>query len=485
MEAAKVSVIQRAPRGGSLLAKRPSQRLAAGVLAAGHGKRIKSRVPKVLQPLCGRPVLWHVLKGIKTVRAETVFVIIRERGNEIEEAIGSWDLRLPIEFVTQPEPSGTGHAVMAAEHRLLEFDEVLVANGDEPLVTGAQLKELVSIRRRRKAAVAVQTTIPHDARGFARVIREGDELVRLAEGSDATPQELAVTEVATGAYAFAREDLFRALPLVNRENRQREYYLPDVLGILREKGERVVVQLVDIGGAVGVNSRSELARAATILRRRINDELMDSGVAILDPDQTYIDIGVRVGRETQLLPQTILQGDVRIGEGCTIGPGTTIIDSTVADGAVVEQSVVKRSAIGKDAAVGPFSHIRPDTVLGKGAKVGSFVEVKASRIGDGSKVPHLSYIGDATIGKNVNVGAGTVTVNYDGYDKHRTFIGDDVRIGSDTMLVAPVRIGRGAVTGAGSVISKDVPAGTLAVERAEQRHVSGYRERKDRERGDK
>jgi bifunctional UDP-N-acetylglucosamine pyrophosphorylase/glucosamine-1-phosphate N-acetyltransferase len=212
---------------------------------------------------------------------------------------------------------------------------------------------------------------------------------------------------------------------------------------------------------------------------------MEAGVAIVDPDQTYVDVGVRVGRESKLLPQTFLEGAVRIGEGCTIGPSSRIEDSTIADGAVVEQSVVRGSAIGAGATVGPFSHIRPNTVLGKEAKVGSFVEVKASRIGDGSKVPHLSYIGDATIGRNVNVGAGTVTVNYDGYDKHRTFIGDDARIGSDTMLVAPVRIGRGAVTGAGSVISKDVPPGALAVERTDQRHVSGYRQRKDRERGGK
>jgi bifunctional UDP-N-acetylglucosamine pyrophosphorylase/glucosamine-1-phosphate N-acetyltransferase len=423
-----------------------------------------------------------VLKAIKAARAETVFVVIRERGNEVEEAVASWDLKLPIEFVVQAEPAGTGHAVMAAEHRLLDSDEVLVANGDEPLVTGAQLRELISLRRKRKAAVAVQTTVPSDARGFARVIREGDELIRLAEGSDATSQELEVSEVATGVYAFAREDLFRALPLVTRDNRQREYYLPDVLGILREKGERLVVQVVDIGGAVGVNSRAELARAGAVMRRRINGELMETGVAILDPEQTYVDVGVRVGRDTTLLPQTILEGEVRIGQGCTIGPGTRISDSTVADGATIEESVVKGSAVGRGATVGPFSHVRPDTVVGKDAKVGSFVEVKASRIGDGSKVPHLSYIGDATIGKNVNVGAGTVTVNYDGYDKHRTVIGDDARIGSDTMLIAPVRIGRGAVTGAGSVISKDVPAGALAVERAEQRHVSGYRERKDSER---
>ena len=438
-------------------------------------------MPKVLQPLCGRPVLWHVLRAVKVLRPERVFVVIRERGNEIEEAVDSWELGLPVEYVVQSEPSGTGHAVMAAEHKLIDFDEVLVANGDEPLVSGRQLKELALMRRRRKAAVAVQTTIPHDPKGFARVIRDGDELVRLAEGSDATAEELAVTEVATGVYAFSREDLFRALPLVTRDNRQREYYLPDVLAILREKGERLVVQLVDIGGAVGVNSRSELARASAVMRRRINDEHMDAGVAILDPEQTYIDIGVRVGRDTTLLPQTILEGSVRIGEGCTIGPSSRIEDSTVADGATVEQSVVRGSAIGPGATVGPFSHVRPDTVVGKGAKIGSYVEIKASRIGEGTKVPHLSYIGDATIGKNVNVGAGTITVNYDGYEKHKTFVGDDARIGSDTMLIAPVRIGRGAVTGAGSVISKDVPAGALAVERGEQRHVSGYRQRKDGE----
>jgi bifunctional UDP-N-acetylglucosamine pyrophosphorylase/glucosamine-1-phosphate N-acetyltransferase len=467
------------------LAKRPSQHLGAVVLAAGHGKRIKSRLPKVLQPLAGRPVLWHVLSAVKAARPETVFVVIRERGNEVEQQVASWDLRLPVEFVVQAEPHGTGHAVMVAEHRLSAMDEVLVVNGDEPLVTGAQLKELVSLRRRRKAAAAVQTTIPQDAQGFARVIRDGDELVRLAEGSEASADELAVLEVATGVYAFAREDLFRALPLVNRDNSQREYYLPDVLGILREKGERLVVQLVDIGGAVGVNSRAELARAAVVMRRRLNEDLMAAGVAILDPEQTYVDVGVKVGRDTTLLPQTILEGATRIGEGCTIGPASRISDSTIADEAIVEQSVVRGAAIGPRASVGPYSHIRPETVVGADAKVGSFVEIKASRIGEGSKVPHLTYIGDATIGRNVNVGAGTITVNYDGYDKHRTVIGDDARIGSDTMLVAPVRIGRGAVTGAGSVITKDVPAGTLAVERADQRHVSGYRERKDRERGGK
>ena len=465
------------------MASRPSHRLVAVVLAAGHGRRIKSRTAKVLQPLCGRPVLWHVLDAIRATCPATVIVVIRNRGNDVEEAVGSWGLRLPVRFVAQPDPQGTGHAVMVAEGAVGDADEVLIANGDEPLVTGPQLRELVSLRRRRKAAIAVQTTVPQDAKGFARVVRDGDELVRLAEGSEASSEELEIPEVATGVYACRTEDLFGALPLVSRENRQREYYLPDVLGILRDKGERLVVQTVDIGGAVGVNSRIELARAAEVMRRRINEALMTHGVTIVDPTATYIDVGVRVGNDTTIHPQTHLEGATVIGEGCSIGPNARLVDTRVADDASIEQSSVSGSRIGPRAVVGPFSHVRPGTVLGADTKVGSFVEIKASRVGDGSKVPHLSYVGDATIGRNVNIGAGTVTVNYDGYAKHRTTIGDDVRIGSDTMLVAPVKIGRGAVTGAGSVITRDVPAGALAVERSEQRTVAGYRKRKDRQQG--
>jgi bifunctional UDP-N-acetylglucosamine pyrophosphorylase/glucosamine-1-phosphate N-acetyltransferase len=462
------------------VARKPSHRLAVLVLAAGHGRRIKSRLPKVLQPLCGRPVLWHVIQSVRALRADAVYVVVRDRGNRVEEGVRSWELRMPLDFVEQPEPLGTGHAVMVAEEAVGNVEEVVVVNGDEPLVTGVDLKALASLRRRRRVAAAVQTTIPDDAHGFARVIRQGDELVRLAEGTDATPGERAVAEIATGAYAFRREDLYRALPRVSRENRQREYYLPDVLGILREKGERLVVQLVDLGGTAGVNSRTELARAAAVMRRRINAELMAKGVTMTDPEQTYVDVGVRVGADTTILPQTHLEGATVIGTGCIVGPASLIQDSRIADGATIEHSVVRGARLGPRASVGPFAHLRPGTVLGADTKAGSFVEIKASRIGDGSKVPHLAYVGDATIGRNANIGAGTVTVNYDGYAKYRTTIGDDARIGSDTMLVAPVKVGRGAVTGAGSVITRDVPPGALAVERAEQRVVEGYRARKDR-----
>jgi bifunctional UDP-N-acetylglucosamine pyrophosphorylase / glucosamine-1-phosphate N-acetyltransferase len=462
--------------------RKPSPRIAVVVMAAGKGKRLRSTLPKVLHSVCGRPVLWHVLKATGALRADPVVVVVGHKGDEVEEAVRSWQLG-PVRFVDQEEMLGTGHALMVAERAVGRAGEVLVLPGDEPLVTGGQLRDLVRIRRRRDAAAVVQTTMAADPRGFGRVVREGEELVRITEGTEATPYELSIDEVATSVYVFRRDDLYGALPLTSSDTSQGEYYLHHVLPILKEKGERVFVHLVDNGGAVGANSRAELAQAATVLRRRIGAELMDRGVTLLDPDRTYIDAGVRVGEGTTILPDTYLEGDTRVGRGCSVGPGCRIEDSVIADGASVELSVVRGARIGPRAQVGPFAHIRPGTVLGPDTKAGSFVEIKASRIGAGSKVPHLAYVGDATIGRNVNIGAGTVTVNYDGYAKYRTRIGDDARIGSDTMLVAPVRVGKGAVTGAGSVITKDVPAGALAVERAEQRVVPGYRKRKDGEMG--
>jgi bifunctional UDP-N-acetylglucosamine pyrophosphorylase/glucosamine-1-phosphate N-acetyltransferase len=436
-------------------------------------------MPKVLHPICGRPVLWHVLQAVRAVRPETVAVVVGHGRDEVQDAVESWEVPLPIRFVHQDEPLGTGHAVMAAEEAVRASEDVVVLSGDEPLVTGPQLRDLLRLRRRRGAAAAIQTTVPDDPTGFGRIVRDGDDFLRIAESIEASPAERAISEVATGTYAFRREDLFKALPLVGRENAQREYYLPDVLGILREKGETIVVVRADNGGAVGANSRLEMARATAVMRLRINEGLMEHGVTLVNPNATYIDAGVRIGADTVIHPNTSLGGETRIGRGCVIGPSARIVDSRIEDGAEVRESVVTGSRIGREATVGPYAHIRPGTVLGPRTKAGSFVEIKASRIGEGSKVPHLSYVGDAVIGRNVNVGAGTVTVNYDGYGKHRTVIGDDVRIGSDTMLVAPVRIGKGAVTGAGSTITKDVPPGALAVERGDQRVVRGYRARKD------
>lgn len=463
------------------MANKPPHRLAAVVMAAGRGKRLRTRLPKVLHAVCGRPVLWHVLRAAAATRPDPVVVVIGHGGDEVEEAVRSWNLRLPIKFVRQDPPLGTGHAVMVAEREVGRTDDVLILPGDNPLITGDMLRGLFRLHRRRGPAVTVLSTEVADPKGYWRLIRDGSRLDKVVEESLASPEELASREVATSVYAFRREDLFRVLPRLDRENREGEYYLPDVLDILAEKGEDIRVHAADFGGALDVNSRSSLARATAVMRRRINEALMESGVTIIDPERTYIDAGVAVGADTTILPDTHLEGETRIGEGCRIGPGSVIANSRVTNQAVVELSVVRDSTIGPRATVGPYAHIRPGTVLGADTKAGSFVEIKASRIGNGTKVPHLSYVGDATVGKNVNIGAGTVTVNYDGYAKHRTVIGDDVRIGSDTMLIAPVKVGKGAVTGAGSVISKDVPAGALAVERAEQRTVRGYRAKKDRE----
>jgi bifunctional UDP-N-acetylglucosamine pyrophosphorylase/glucosamine-1-phosphate N-acetyltransferase len=452
-------------------------------MAAGKGKRLKSGTPKVLHPICGKPVLWHVLQAAAAARPDPLVVVVGHKGDDVEEAVRGWNVGLPLRFVDQGEPLGTGHAVTVAEEAVGRSGEVLVMNGDEPLVTGEQVRRLLAVHRRADVSATVQTTLAPGVRGLGHVVRDGDAFLKIVEAPRARDHASAIPEVATGIYVFRREDLFKALPLVSRDNADHEYYLVDVLRILREKGERIAVQQVDNGGAVGTNSRGELARATAVMRRRINDALMERGVTLIDPERTYIDVGVRIGPDTTILPDTYLEGRTIVGGGCTIGPGCRIADSTIADDVEVEASVVRGARIGRAASVGPFAHIRPGTVLGPKTKAGSFVEIKASRIGEGSKVPHLAYVGDATLGRNVNIGAGTVTVNYDGYAKHRTTIGDDARIGSDTMLIAPVRIGKGAVTGAGSVISKDVPAGALAVERGDQRTVPGYRERKDREKG--
>jgi bifunctional UDP-N-acetylglucosamine pyrophosphorylase / glucosamine-1-phosphate N-acetyltransferase len=450
-------------------------------MAAGKGTRLKSRTPKVLHPVCGRPVLWHVLRAVRAVRPDPLIVVVGHQGDEVEEAVRSWGVRFPVRFIDQGEMLGTGHAVMVAERAVGRADDVLVLPGDNPLVSPVMLRDLLRLHRRAGPAATMLCASVDDPSGYWRMIREGDRFLRAVDEAEASPGELAINEVATSVYGFRREDLYRALPALSRDNAQSEYYLPDVLAILADKGEDIRVLAADFGGALDVNSLASMASATTALRRRINQALLERGVAIEDPERTYVDVEVTVGSDTTLLPGTHLRGTTRIGQACTIGPDADLTDATVGHEAVVERSVVREARIGPRAVVGPYAHLRPGTVLAADTKAGSFVEIKNSRIGEGSKVPHLAYVGDATIGRNVNIGAGTITVNYDGYGKHRTAIGDDVRIGSDTMLVAPVRIGKGAVTGAGSVITKDVPAGALAVERGEQRVVRGYRERKDRE----
>ena len=455
--------------------------LTAVVLAAGKGKRLKSPAPKVLHPICGRPALWHVLQVVRAARPRAITIVVGHGADEVRAAVASWRIRPGPTFVEQHELLGTGHAVLQAERAIGDATDVLVVGGDFDPVTGADVRRLVATHRRTRSAASIFVTELDDPAGYARVVHEGGRLERIVEGTDAPPALQASHEVSPLVMVFRRDDLFRALPTIGRENRQGEYYLNEVLPILLDKGERVSVLPVDTGGTFGVNSRAGLAAVERVVRERVNAAHLANGVTIVDPATAYIDVAVRIGPDTVIRPLTFLEGETRIGSGCAIGPSTRIVDSRVGDGSEVTFAVVLSSTVGRGAVVGPFARLRGGAVLDDDTEIGNFAEVKASRVGRGSKAKHLTYLGDATLGRDVNVGAGTVTVNYDGYRKHRTVIGDEASIGSDTMLIAPVKVGRQANTGAGSVISEDVPAGALAVERGERRTVTGYRKRKDAE----
>jgi bifunctional UDP-N-acetylglucosamine pyrophosphorylase/glucosamine-1-phosphate N-acetyltransferase len=453
--------------------------LAAVVLAAGKGKRLASDVPKVLHPVAGRPLLWHTLQVVRAAKPDRIVIVVGHGADDVRDTVRSWGLRPEPVFVEQAEQLGTGHAAQLAEKAVGDADTVLLANGDFDPITGADVKRLLASHRRSGAAATIASTLLERPGRYGRIVREGSRVTDVIEGLDASPAVRRIHEVGTNWIAFRRDLLYATIPLLDRENRQREYYLNRAISILLDKGERVDALVFDTGRILGANTRAGLAGLEAVIRSRTNEQHMAAGVTLLDPDATYIDVDVRIGRDTTILPNTFLSSGVRIGAGCTIGPSVSIADSRVDDGSVVTFSVLEGAKVGRDCEVGPFARLRPGAVLEDGAQVGNYVEVKASRIGKRSKAKHLAYIGDARLGAGVNVGAGTVVVNYDGYEKHPTTIGDGARIGSDTMLVAPLKVGKGAVTGAGSVITKDVPAGALAVERNEQKNVKGYRKRAD------
>jgi bifunctional UDP-N-acetylglucosamine pyrophosphorylase / glucosamine-1-phosphate N-acetyltransferase len=459
--------------------------LTAVILAAGAGKRLKSATPKVLHPICGKPALWYVLQSAAAARPVKIVVVVGHGEDAVRAAVSSWGIKPTPIFVEQTQQLGTGHAVLVAEKAVGASDDVLVLGGDYDPVGLEDVRKLIATHRRSRSAATIASTVLDDPGGYGRVVRDGSRLVEIIEQADASREVRAIREVSIVLMAFRRDLLFASLPLLDRENRQREYYLNRVIPILLEKGEKVTVVPCDTGGAMGLNSRRGLAAVTRVVRDRINAGHMGAGVTLVDPNTTYIDVGVRIGRDTVVHPNTFVEGASSIGNGCVIGPSARLVDTTVSDGSEVAFSVSDGAKIGRRVTVGPFARLRPGTVLDEGSAVGNFVEVKASRIGRGSKAKHLSYVGDAQIGRDVNVGAATVFVNYDGFDKHTTVIEDEASIGSDTMLVAPVRVGKGASTGAGSVITKDVPAGSLAIERSEQRIVRGYRRRKQAERSER
>ena len=455
-------------------------RVAAVVLAAGEGSRMKSDLPKVLHPLAGRPMLRWVLEALRGAGVGRIWVVVGHGAAAVRAAGRGWLPGIRPCWAVQGNPRGTGDALASADDALGER-RLLVVCGDAPLVEPETLRRLLTqhVRDRGRAAT-VLTALAGDPAGYGRVIRGSDgRVARIVEDRDATHAERAIREVNSGAYVFEGGALRKALASVRPNNAKGEYYLTDVVRLLGESGARVGAWAAPGGEEeiLGVNTRVELARAGAVLRRRVLEKLMRGGVTVVDPAATYVDAGVRVGRDTTIWPNTHLRGKTIVGRGCVLGPSTMLTDAAVGDRAEVVASVLASARIGAGARIGPFAHLRPGAVIGSGAKVGNFTEIKGSVIGNGSKVPHLSYIGDAEIGAGVNVGAGTITCNYDGVRKSRTVIGAGAFIGSNANLVAPVRIGRRAVIGAGSTITEDVPSEELALARARKVGKPGWARR--------
>lgn len=449
--------------------------LVAVILAAGKGTRMKSRRPKVLHEIAGRPMLHYVLDVARRAGAGRVVVIAGCGFDEVSRAAAG------AEVVRQEPQLGTAHALLQAEPALRGFEgELLVLCGDTPLLTGATLEGLAMHHRRSRAVATVLTARLDDPTGYGRVIRDGaGNVCRIVEHRDATEEELAVNEVNTGIYCFNSPLVFDYLRRVSPVNTQGEYYLTDVVGLMVGDGLRVASYQAPVAEEVmGINDRIQLARAGEALRRRILEDLMREGVTVVDPASTFVGPLVKVGLDTVIQPFTIIEGETVIGEECVIGPGARLYSAILGDGVAVQYAVIVESRLADRCTVGPFAYIRPGCEIGPGAKVGDFVEIKNSRVGQGSKVPHLTYVGDAEIGAGVNIGAGTITCNYDGVKKHRTVIGDGAFIGSNTNLVAPVVVGPGAYIAAGSTITRDVPPGALGVARSRQSNIPDWVARK-------
>ncbi|MEW2359048.1 bifunctional UDP-N-acetylglucosamine diphosphorylase/glucosamine-1-phosphate N-acetyltransferase GlmU [Spirillospora sp. NPDC029432] len=457
-------------------ASRPA---AVVVLAAGEGTRMKSRTSKVLHELCGRPMLGHVLAAGRALEPERLVVVVGHRREQVIDYLAGE--HPAAEPVVQEYQGGTGHAVRTALEQTGELSgTVVVTNGDHPLLRGETLAELVRVHEGDGNAVTVLTTEMPDATGYGRILREeGGAVTAIVEHKDATPEQRAVREINVGMYAFDGALLADALKRVTTDNANGEEYLTDVIGILRGDGHRAGAFLAaDWVETQGVNDRVQLAQARRQLNDRILEAHMRAGVTVVDPATTWIDVTVTAERDAVVHPGTQLHGATHLGEGAEVGPNSTLTDTRVGADAKVVNAVCVEAEIGPEASVGPYAYLRPGTRLARKAKIGTYVETKNAEVGEGSKVPHLTYVGDATIGTGSNIGASSVFVNYDGVRKHHSVVGDHVKVGSDNMIVAPVTIGDGSYTAAGSVIVQDVPPGAMAVARGKQRNIEGWVERR-------
>jgi bifunctional UDP-N-acetylglucosamine pyrophosphorylase/glucosamine-1-phosphate N-acetyltransferase len=450
------------------------------ILAAGKGTRMKSALPKVLHKVAGVPMIEHVLVASAAINPRSTIIVIGYGADALMSALAPYS---KLTFVVQEPQLGTAHALLAAESAFARAKgSVVLLSGDVPLLTAKTLKALVDVHHSTASAATVMTAWVDDPAGYGRIVRSGQQIARIVEERDASSAERKIREINAGIYAFDLSNLFQALREVAAGNAQGEYYLPDLIAIYRQRGLRVETLVVpDADEIKGINSRIELATASRIMRQKKNQALMAAGVTIEDPATTYIDPGVEVGADTVLHPGVHLEGTTVVGVGCEIHSGVRIVNSRIGNRVTIKNhSILEGARVADEARIGPFAHLRPDADVRERARVGNFVELKKTVLGPGSKSMHLSYLGDTTIGENVNVGAGTITCNYDGSTKSRTTIEDGAFIGSDSQLVAPVTIGKDAYVGTGTTVREDVPPGALAVSAGKQRNIEGWVEKKGR-----
>jgi bifunctional UDP-N-acetylglucosamine pyrophosphorylase/glucosamine-1-phosphate N-acetyltransferase len=448
------------------------------VLAAGQGTRMKSSLPKVLHSIAGRPMIERVLEAANSLSPSTITLIVGHRSDVVREKLGK---NQNIAFVLQEPQLGTAHALQQAEPVLAgRAGSVILLSGDVPLLSPNTLKRLLEMHRGSGAAATVVTATVDRPYGYGRIVRSRGRITRIVEERDASPTQRQIKEINSGIYAFDLAPLFNALRSIASQNAQGEFYLTDLIAIYRRRKLPVETLLVDNAQEIrGINSRSELAEVSRLVRQKKNEELMAAGVTFIDPATTYVDPEAEIAADTVLHPGVVIEGRTRIGAACEIQAYVRISDSEIGDRVTINSfCLISGAQVANGAALGPFAHLRPGTVVGEKAKIGNFVELKNTNLGPRSKANHLSYLGDATVGADVNVGAGTITCNYDGVHKHRTVIEDGAFIGSDSQLVAPVTVGKGAYVGAGSSIVEDVPAGALGIARGRQNNVEGWVERR-------
>ena len=453
--------------------------LAAVILAAGKGTRMKSALPKVLHPICGQPMLYYPLEAARLAGFKQLKVVVGHRAEEVSQTFPDGDLS----WIQQTDQLGTGHALMCAADSLRGYSgALLLLCGDVPLLQAETLKQLQNYHSQQQSVVTVLTAQMPNPSGYGRVIRDGEQILQIVEEKDADEQQRQVTEINTGTYLFDANFVLSALKGLNKNNAQGEYYLTDVVAAAVAAGQKTRALCVDDPTEVmGINDRCQLAEAEVLMRWKINADLMFGGISMVDPTTVYIDNGVEIGRDTQLHPNVHLRGKTTIGKNCIIETGVVVVDSQIADGVHLKAgSAIEESQIGPDCKIGPMAHLRPGTVLSGNNKIGNFVEMKKSVLGEKSQASHLSYIGDSEVGRNVNFGCGTITCNYDGVNKHTTIVEDDVFVGSDCQFIAPVKIGRNSLIAAGSTITKDVPPDSLALSRTDQKNIDGWRLRKQK-----